>query len=51
MIDKFQRNRCQYCRFIKCLEAGMVIGAVRSDRTPGGRTPANVAQLYKVIIP
>jgi hypothetical protein len=26
----------------------MVIAAVRYDRTPGGRTPANVAQLYKV---
>ncbi|CAF1520380.1 unnamed protein product, partial [Rotaria sordida] len=25
----------------------MVIGAVRYDRTPGGRTPANVMQLYK----
>jgi len=28
----------------------MVIAAVRYDRTPGGRTPANVAQLYKVKI-
>lgn len=26
----------------------MVIAAVRYDRTPGGRTPANVAQLYRV---
>lgn len=49
-IDKSQRNRCQYCRFIRCLESGMVIAAVRSDRAPGGRTPANVAQLYKVMI-
>lgn len=48
MIDKSQRNRCQYCRFTKCLTQGMVIAAVRYDRTPGGRTPANVAQLYKV---
>ena len=47
VIDKSQRNRCQYCRFTKCLTKGMVIGAVRYDRTPGGRTPANVAQLYK----
>lgn len=50
IVDKSQRNRCQYCRFIKCLESGMVIAAVRSDRAPGGRTPANVAQLYKVMI-
>ncbi len=50
MIDKSQRNRCQYCRFTKCLAQGMVIAAVRYDRTPGGRTPANVAQLYKVKI-
>ncbi|CAF1241933.1 unnamed protein product [Adineta steineri] len=47
IIDKSQRNRCQYCRFTKCLTNGMVIGAVRFDRTPGGRTPANVAQLYR----
>jgi hypothetical protein len=48
IVDKSQRNRCQYCRFTKCLANGMVIAAVRYDRTPGGRTPANVAQLYKV---
>lgn len=48
IIDKSQRNRCQYCRFTKCLARGMVIAAVRYDRTPGGRTPANVARLYKV---
>ncbi|CAF2353757.1 unnamed protein product [Rotaria sp. Silwood2] len=47
IIDKFQRKRCQYCRFTRCLEKGMVIGAVRYDRTPGGRTPASVALLYK----
>jgi len=28
----------------------MVIAAVRYDRAPGGRTPANIAQLYKVNI-
>ncbi|CAF3180089.1 unnamed protein product [Rotaria sp. Silwood2] len=48
IIDKSQRNRCQHCRFRKCLIKGMVIAAVRYDRTPGGRTPANVMQLYKV---
>jgi len=50
IIDKSQRNRCQYCRFTKCLVKGMVIAAVRYDRAPGGRTPANIAQLYKVNI-
>lgn len=24
-INKVQRNRCQYCRFKKCLQAGMVL--------------------------
>ncbi|CAF3237056.1 unnamed protein product [Rotaria socialis] len=47
IIDKSQRNRCQHCRFRKCLLQGMVIAAVRYDRAPGGRTPANVMQLYK----
>ncbi|CAF1684776.1 unnamed protein product [Rotaria magnacalcarata] len=46
-IDKLRRKRCQYCRFTKCLAKGMVIGAVRFDRTPGGRTPANIAVLYR----
>jgi len=23
LIDKRQRNRCQYCRYIKCLTTGM----------------------------
>lgn len=50
VVDKAQRNRCQYCRFIKCLASGMIIAAVRSDRKPGGRTTANIVQLYKVII-
>lgn len=48
IIDKSQRNRCQYCRFRKCLVKGMVIAAVRYDRTPGGRTHADIMQLYKV---
>ncbi|CAF3342027.1 unnamed protein product [Rotaria socialis] len=46
-IDKLRRKRCQYCRFTKCLSKGMVIGAVRFDGTSGGRTPANIAALYK----
>ncbi|CAF2042126.1 unnamed protein product [Rotaria magnacalcarata] len=47
IINRSQRNRCQHCRFRKCIMQGMVIAAVRYDRAPGGRTPANVMQLYK----
>ncbi|CAL4118943.1 unnamed protein product, partial [Meganyctiphanes norvegica] len=36
-IDKTQRKRCPYCRFQKCLEVGMKLEAVRSDRMRGGR--------------
>ncbi|GFY78978.1 hormone receptor 4 [Trichonephila inaurata madagascariensis] len=47
-ITKAQRNRCQYCRFQKCLRQGMVIAAVREDRMPGGRNSGAVYNLYKV---
>ena len=47
-ITKAQRNRCQYCRFKKCLEQGMVLQAVREDRMPGGRNSGAVYNLYKV---
>lgn len=36
-VNKFTRNNCQFCRFKKCLEAGMKRDAVREDRTPGGK--------------
>ncbi|XP_013771776.1 nuclear hormone receptor FTZ-F1-like [Limulus polyphemus] len=36
-IDKCQRKRCPYCRFQKCLEVGMKLEAVRTDRMRGGR--------------
>merc|ERR1719376_244456 len=36
-IDKTQRKRCPYCRFNKCLDVGMKLEAVRSDRMRGGR--------------
>ncbi|XP_026808643.1 hormone receptor 4 isoform X2 [Rhopalosiphum maidis] len=47
-ITKAQRNRCQYCRFKKCIGQGMVLQAVREDRMPGGRNSGAVYNLYKV---
>lgn len=32
MIDKRQRNRCQYCRYMKCLASGMKREAVQEER-------------------
>ncbi|XP_033731929.1 uncharacterized protein LOC117321577 [Pecten maximus] len=48
VINKLQRNRCQFCRFKKCLQMGMVLAAVREDRMPGGRNSGAVYNLYKV---
>ena len=31
-IDKRQRNRCQYCRYQKCVKAGMKKEAVQDER-------------------
>ena len=45
-INKAQRNRCQYCRFQKCLQRGMVLAAVREDRMPGGRNSGAVYNMY-----
>ncbi|CAB3399254.1 unnamed protein product [Caenorhabditis bovis] len=46
-IDKKHRNRCQYCRFQKCLREGMVLEAVREDRMPGGRNGSAIYSIYK----
>ncbi|KAF7627323.1 hypothetical protein Mgra_00009391, partial [Meloidogyne graminicola] len=47
-MTKEQRNRCQFCRFQKCLQKGMVLEAVREDRMPGGRNGSAIYNLYKV---
>ncbi|XP_064648794.1 nuclear hormone receptor family member nhr-91-like [Lineus longissimus] len=48
VINKIQRNRCQCCRFKKCLQKGMVTAAVREDRMPGGRNAGALYNLCKV---
>ena len=32
IVDKRQRNRCQYCRYQKCLDMGMKREAVQEER-------------------
>ena len=41
-VDKRRRNRCQFCRFQKCLGAGMIKEVVRTDSLKGrrGRLPS-----------
>uniref|UniRef100_A0A8C4QIX5 Nuclear receptor subfamily 6, group A, member 1b n=1 Tax=Eptatretus burgeri TaxID=7764 RepID=A0A8C4QIX5_EPTBU len=36
-MSRRQRNRCQYCRLLKCLSMGMNRKAIREDGMPGGR--------------
>jgi retinoid X receptor alpha len=35
IVDKRQRNRCQYCRYMKCLSMGMKREAVQEERSLG----------------
>ncbi|CAL8074747.1 unnamed protein product [Calicophoron daubneyi] len=37
-INVASRKKCPACRFIKCVDKGMRIEAIRSDRTRGGRS-------------
>ncbi|XP_072016641.1 nuclear receptor subfamily 6 group A member 1-like [Amphiura filiformis] len=37
MMSRQKRNRCQYCRMLKCLQVGMNRKAIREDGMPGGR--------------
>ncbi|XP_072164213.1 estrogen-related receptor gamma-like [Diadema setosum] len=37
LVNKANRNNCQFCRFQKCLSVGMRTDVVRPDRRPGGQ--------------
>nr|AID52845.1 ultraspiracle [Tigriopus japonicus] len=43
IIDKRQRNRCQYCRYMKCLANGMRREAVQEERNRSGSSASGGA--------
>jgi hypothetical protein len=45
-ITKYMRNRCQFCRWQKCLQSGMRVEAVQNERRPyiySTNTNSNIA--------
>lgn len=46
VIDKRHRNRCQYCRYQKCVACGMKREAVQEERQRGSKAQQKV---YNVI--
>lgn len=44
IVDKRQRNRCQYCRYQKCLMCGMKREAVQEERSRGSKSSNHAAK-------